>query len=257
VFTEVEREQLRTDLLARARADRRISGGAITGSGSIDALDRWSDIDLAFGLRDADQLTATLDDFTDFLRTRHGAIATIDVRREPWVYRVFLLSNTLQVDVAMAPATHFGALAPTFKLAFGEASDAPAAPLPDARELIGYGWLYGLHVRSSIARGRHWQALYMLNSMRDQVVALAELAAGLPAREARGIDRVPEVVRQSLEATIARSVSPEELRRAFGATTRALLNQVQGVDELLAQRLTPVMELLLDSAQPDGEPPHD
>jgi len=249
VFTPEEREELKAALLARASSDDRISGGAVTGSGSIDALDRWSDVDLAFGVREPDQLAPTLEDFTRFLRGSHGAIDTVDVRRDPWVYRVFLLPNTLQVDVAMAPASHFGPMAPTFKLEFGEARDARDALLPDARELIGYGWLYGLHVRSSIARGRPWQALYMLNSMRDQVVALVELAARLPAREARGIDRAPSEVKEPLEAAIPRSLEADELQRAFAGTTRALLSQVRLVDEALAESLAPVMQLLLDSAR--------
>jgi len=248
MFSPEEREALRAELLARARHDNRISGGAVTGSGSIDALDRWSDVDLAFGVRDRDQLLPTLEDFTQFMRDGPGAIDTVDVRRDPWIYRVFLLPNTLQVDLAMAPATDFGARTPSFRLAFGEARDAPHVPQPDPRELIGYGWLYGLHVRSSITRRRPWQALYMLNSMRDQVVALAELAAGLPAREARGVDRLPARVRKPLEATIAARLEIDELRRAFAATAAGLLRQARGVDPAFAERLGPVLKLLVRTA---------
>ena len=35
------------------------------------------------------------------------------------------------------------------------------------------GWLYALHARSAIARGRSWQADMMLAEMRNQVIALA------------------------------------------------------------------------------------
>src|SRR5207249_6328674 len=87
MFSPEEREALRAELLARARHDNRISGGAVTGSGSIDALDRWSDVDLAFGVRDRDQLLPTLEDFTQFMRDGPGAIDTVDVRRDPWIYR--------------------------------------------------------------------------------------------------------------------------------------------------------------------------
>jgi hypothetical protein len=254
MFSPEEREALTAELLLRARQDDRITGGAVTGSGSIDALDRWSDVDLAFGVRDSDQLLPTLEDFTQFMRGGPGAIDIVDVRREPWIYRVFLLPNTLQVDLAMAPATDFGARAPSFKLAFGKARDVPHVPQPDPHELIGYGWLYALHVRSSITRRRPWQALYMLNSMRDQVVALAELAAGLPAREARGVDRLPTKVKKRLEATIAASLDINELRRAFAATAAGLLCQARGVDPTLAERLEPVLQLLVRTAA-DQDPP--
>src|SRR5262245_40549124 len=165
MFSEAERERLRKELLELGRKDGRISGGAITGSASRDALDRWSDIDLAFGVRTADQLGAVLDDFTRYMQLEHDAVDTLDVRRNPWIYRVFLLPTTLQVDLAFAPATDFGALAPSFKLVFGTAREPRVLPARDPRELLGYGWLYALHARSSIARGRPWQALYMLNQM--------------------------------------------------------------------------------------------
>ncbi len=56
LFDVEDREALQAAVLADARDDPRISGAAITGSGSIGALDRWSDVDLAFGVRDGDDL---------------------------------------------------------------------------------------------------------------------------------------------------------------------------------------------------------
>src|SRR5438093_350587 len=157
--------------MARARHDNRISGGAFTGSGSIDALYRWSDVDLAFGVRDRDQLLPTLEDFTQFIRDGPGAIDTVDVRRDPWIYRVFLLPNTLQVDLAMAPATDFGARTPSFRLAFGEARDAPHVPQPDPRELIGDGWLYALHGRWRRPRLTRFVPAEALSHMAQEVTA--------------------------------------------------------------------------------------
>src|SRR5689334_7345797 len=110
------RETLRAELLSDARADRRISGAAVTGSASVGAQDRWSDIDLAFGVRDAAELPAVLADFTATMYREHGALHHLDVPAGSWIYRVFFLANTLQVDLAFAPAADFGAKAATFKL---------------------------------------------------------------------------------------------------------------------------------------------
>jgi hypothetical protein len=248
MFRERDRDNLRRDLLERAALDERISGGAITGSASRDELDRWSDIDLAFGVDDAEQLLPALDDFSAFMRQQHDAIDTVDVRRDPWVYRVFLLPSTLQVDLAFAPASHFGALAPSFRLVFGSAKEPrPMAP-PDEREMLGYAWLYALHVRSSIARGRPWQALYMLNQMRDRVLALACAAAGLPTSEARGADGLPATLTKRLEATVPRSLADGDLLSAFTSTANALIDQARRVDAALAERLDPVIKLLVATA---------
>jgi predicted nucleotidyltransferase len=50
MFTEGHRHRVRARLIERARLDDRITGAAITGSAARDAEDRWSDIDLFFGV---------------------------------------------------------------------------------------------------------------------------------------------------------------------------------------------------------------
>ena len=149
MYTSAQRDELRRELLALARADARITGGAITGSASMDREDAWSDIDLAFGIRRADELPGVLQDMTEHMYARHGAIERLDVTREPWIYRVFILPSTLQVDLAFAPADAFGARAPTFRLVFGVAQEPRPLGAPIVEELIGYAWLYALHARSS------------------------------------------------------------------------------------------------------------
>jgi hypothetical protein len=247
VFTPEERDALRAELLARARSDPRISGGALTGSASVAAEDRWSDIDLAFGVREAAQLREVLEDFTSYMRDARGALEHLDVLRDPWIYRVFLMPSTLQVDLAFAPAAHFRARARTFRLDFGQAAEASHIADPDPRELIGYGWLYALHGRSSIARGRRWQAEYMIGLMRDQVLSLACVRLGLPAREARGTDRLPADVTRPLEAALIGGLQRAELLRAFGAATEGLIGEITKVDEALATRLTPTLVALAES----------
>jgi predicted nucleotidyltransferase len=49
VYSPDERDRLRDALVAAARRDERIAGAALTGSASVGAADRWSDVDLAFG----------------------------------------------------------------------------------------------------------------------------------------------------------------------------------------------------------------
>jgi hypothetical protein len=158
---------------------------------------------------------------------------------------VFLLANTLQVDRAFWRAAEFGAIAPTFQLLFGTATDRPFAPTPTAGELIGLGWLYALHARSSIERGRVWQAEYMISGVRDQVLALLCLRHGVPAVQGRGIDLLPVDSTAPLAGTLVCSLDINELRRAFGLVGEALLAEIEQVDAGLATRLAgPLTELL-------------
>jgi len=220
-----------------AKADRRISGVAITGSAARDALDEWSDIDLAFGVADPARLREALGDWTDRMHDEHGAIHHFDVTRGSWIYRVFLLRSTLQVDIAFAPAADFGALSSTFQLVSGSSVDLPQGQPPPADEMIGMGWLYALHSRSCIQRGEVWQAEYMISAVRDQALALAALRHGLPAVQGRGFDKVPDGVKAAFEGALVRSLEVDELRRAFRAATGCLLNETRHTHPELAARL--------------------
>lgn len=244
MFTPEERETIATEILEAARSDGRITSGAMTGSASVDKADQWSDIDLAFAVAYGHGVETVLSDFSERMYKQHGALHHLDVPSGTWIYRVFFLANTLQVDLAFAPEADFGARGPTFKLLFGEAKPLPQPGLPQAETLIGWAWLYALHARSSIARGKVWQAEYMISGMRDQVLSLACLRHGLPAREARGVDQLPEEVTRPFEAGLVRSLDPFELTRAFRVVAEALIQEADTLDKNLAIRLTPALRSL-------------
>jgi predicted nucleotidyltransferase len=245
MFTPEARDELRDTLIAAARADERIASAALTGSAVIGATDRWSDVDLALGVDAAADYTQVVADWTDRMYRAHGAVHHLDVVHEGILYRVFLLASTLQVDLAFWPAAEFGATGPTFRLLFGTANERSPRPPPAAAELIGLGWLYALHVRSSIARGRAWQAEYMLSAARDQVLALICLHHGLSAVEGRGIDSLPPEATAALAGALIRSLDITELRRAFGVVSDALIAETERADAGLANQLAvPLRELV-------------
>jgi hypothetical protein len=111
-------------------------------------------------------------------------------------------------------------------------------------DIIGMGWLYALHARSSIERGRVWQAEYMISGVRDHVLALACVRHGVAASQGRGVDLLPTEVTEPMAATLVRTPDGMELRRAFRAVTAALLTEIGYADASLAERLTaPLREL--------------
>jgi predicted nucleotidyltransferase len=235
--------------VAAARADGRITGAALTGSAARDAEDRWSDLDLAFGVGDAAQLRDTLSDWTDRMYRDHEALHHVDVVVGASVYRVFLLANTLQVDLAFSPAEEFGARAPTFRLLFGTSVDMPHVPPPAAAQLIGIAWLHALHARSCIERGRTWQAEYMISGVRDHALALACLRHNLPAVQGRGLDRLPGELKKRFEPALVRTLESNELRRALAAGIEELLTEIRHADHDLGGRLeAPLTQLTQPSA---------
>jgi len=79
MFTADSRERIRTEIMDWAKKDTRLSGGAVTGSATVDRLDTWSDIDLAFGVRGTTQVHEVLDSCTSRMYETYNAIHHLDV----------------------------------------------------------------------------------------------------------------------------------------------------------------------------------
>jgi len=237
IFSSQQREQIRGQLVSAAKTDSRIVGAAHLGSAALGLEDRWSDIDLALCLAPDADLNEVLVDWTRHLYRDHAAVATCDVRRGNILYRVFLLDNTLQIDLSFWPSTELRAIGPKFQLIFGAAANPMPSPVLDSRDLIGMAWLYALHVRSSIERSRLLQAEHMLSGMRDNVLALVCMRHGVPAVQGRGLDDLPEDQRRQAAESLARSLEPVELTRAFRVIMRNLVEEVGCADADLATKL--------------------
>ncbi len=228
---------MRQQLVSAVQNDSNLCGAAHTGSRASSRLDRWSDIDLALGLKLTASHEQVVNEWTERLY-QHGAVAHVDVMRGATLFRVFLLNNTLQVDIAFWHSEDFAAIGPNFRLIFGEAKPPRPSPPANPQALIGMAWLYALHVRSSLARGRILQAEYMLSGMRNHVFELASLRCGVIAHQGRGLDDLPSSERDNAAACVPRSLEHSELQRAFQSTMRFLLKEVQAVDSALCARLS-------------------
>lgn len=238
IFTADERERLRDELVSAAQNDPHLCGAAHTGSAASSRLDRWSDIDLVLCLASAASHEQVVAEWTDRLYDQHGAVAHVDVMHGATLYRVFLLKNTLQVDVSFWRAEDFGPIGPNFRLIFGEANPPRPAPQPNPHTLIGMAWLYALHVRSSLERGRTLQTEYMLSGMRNHICELTCLRCGVIAAQGRGLDDLPVAERDAAAACLPQSLEPSELKRAFQKAMQALLEELRHVDGELEARLS-------------------
>ncbi len=182
-----------------------------------------------------------LADWTAVFSRELGALHHWDLRSGASIYRVFLLPTGLEVDVAVTPQAEFSARGPQFRLLFGPTRQGEPAPQPDAQYLIGLGWHHVLHARASIERGKPWRAAYWIGELRNHIVELACRRLGEESFHARGADRLPAAVTESLTATLVRALDAAELRRALAAATACFIGELAAWDAALAARLTPVL----------------
>ena len=149
LFSVEERERLRARVLEWAATDERVVAGAVVGSLALGDGDRWSDLDLTFAVADGTPVTAVLADWSDALAREFDAVQLFDVPSGAFLYRVFLVPGCLQFDLSFAPASAFGAAAPTFRLLFGTAVETAHAEPPPAHELFGQAVHHALRAASA------------------------------------------------------------------------------------------------------------
>jgi hypothetical protein len=239
VFTVAERDRVRGRLLELAEHDPEVVAAAITGSYVADGGDEWSDIDLAFGIRG--ELVQALARWNDVLYGEFGAMHDWDLPWGPTIYRVFLLPEWLQVDIAFTPESEFGPRGPNWRTVFGETVDVSPTKPASSDELIGWAWVLARHAHTCIARRKPWQAEWCIASVRENILALACLRLGYPIRYAKGADLLPHELTQPLEATLVRSLDDDELRRAFGAATTAFATELEASTPTLAATIGPML----------------
>ena len=242
MFTTQHRDDVRRHVLELAKADPRVTGGALTGSTAFSSGDARSDIDVAFGVVDGISLESILDDWTQALDQAFGVLDHFDLPSGPSIYRVFLLSSGLEVDVAVTPAEKFGPRGPNFRPLFGTHQELEPMPPPDAHYLIGLAWHHVFHTRSCIERHKPWQAEYWISELRNHTLALACLRLGESAVHGRGIDRLPAAVTAPLADALVCSLDEPELRRALAAATRCLTDELETWDAALCARLKPLLQ---------------
>src|SRR5260370_39275652 len=136
MFTVEDRRRVRESLLEKARQDGRVVAGAEIGATARGGGDRWSDLDLTFGVADHASTAEVLVDWTSDLAATFAAVHLFDVTFMSSVYRVFLLPGNLQVDLSFTPRAQFGALGPKFTLLFGSAVERKFPGPPSAAHIF-------------------------------------------------------------------------------------------------------------------------
>jgi len=243
MFTILDRDRVRDYVLDLATADSRIVAGAVVGSLALGEGDRWSELDLTFGVADSVPLAKVLEDFTANLVDQFGAISLFDLPSGATTYRVFLFPGCLQFDISFTPASQFGAVGPTFRLLFGAATEK-AALLPQASHLFGYAVHHALRARFSIERGRYWQAEYWTSAVRNYALSLACVRRGLPASYGRGVDDLPQGLRDAALGAVCRTLDRDELLQALGRSIDLLLGEAEDVPTL-AKAVEPQLRQLM------------
>ena len=250
MFDVGEREGLRARLVDAARQDPHIDAAALLGSAAAGTEDRWSDIDLALLLSPGVQPAAVADEWTEHLQQEETVVDHLDIHASGALYRVFLLASTLQVDLSFWPHGGFVTGGAPVQLLFGQQAD-PETPAVDEDPMnhVQMAWLYALHVRSALARGRSWQAVWMLEGIRNRLISLYCRRHDLPTHEGRGVDALPGPVRAELSTTLAPTTDHGDLCHIFRVLVSLLLAETERQALPVAAGLRQALDEVVVSAE--------
>ncbi len=243
MFTVEDRDRVRDRLVQMSCADPRLVAGALIGSTAGGGGDRWSDLDLTFGLADDTIIEDVLADWTTRLVNEFDAVHIFDLPHLSTIYRVFLLPNNLQVDLSFTPGNKFLGKGLKYDLLFGKALERDPAKPASAEQTFGLAVVYLLHAHACIARGRMWEAEYCISAARDQALSLACLHRGLKTSYGRGFDDLPRETLETVTGALVGSLEKTQLIGALGKCVDVLLQNSQDVSEL-AGRLGPQLRAL-------------
>lgn len=242
MFRIEDRERIRDLLIQKARADLLIVAAALVGStATATGGDRWSDLDLTFGVAAGVPIGAVLEPWTRDVVAGLDAVVLFDLPVASTIYRVFQLPGALQVDLSFTPEAEFGARGPRFRLLFGRAMERPASPPPSPEHLFGLGVHYLFRSHTYIERGLLVQAEHWIHEARYQALTLACSRLGLDVTYGRGFGALPADVTDSLNGALVRDLTEDELRRALAAAAAGLLREAQTMPELVS-RVRPMLE---------------
>jgi hypothetical protein len=234
VFTVASRDRIHARILEIARCDEQIVAGAVVGSLATGKGDRWSDLDLTFGIAPEASTLEILDRFGALLAQEFGAVHLFDLPHRETLFRVFLLQGCLQVDLSVTPISHFGPYGPNFHLLFGSHAENLSTSNanttgPPAEQLLGYAVHHAVRARFCIERGRFLQAEYWLSAARDYTLSLACLHRSLPLHYGRGFDQLPEEIRTVAADGLVKSLDRAELLRALKSVVSGLLPELEKI----------------------------
>ncbi|MBD79536.1 MAG: hypothetical protein CL840_11515 [Crocinitomicaceae bacterium] len=252
LFKEEERTALYNQLVQIGQLDNRIIGGALVGSFAADKQDKWSDLDISFGIKGDINPKKVLDKWADLLSMDYEIIHYFDVPHSLAIYRVLLFSSGLEVDLSVIPESEYGPKSPNFRLLFGRALENKKFPNPSIEKLRGWGWHHVMHANSSINRGKLWQAEFWISNLREHIIALKCLRFGLPSAHGRGVDQLPKSELNYLDKTLIKAIEVKELRTSLNSSTQLLVEEIAKSNKTLAGKLTKIFKKALGNDYQNG-----
>lgn len=266
LFSAEDRQQVLDAMVALLRADARVAGAILVGSGAYGFRDRFSDIDLCVVVTDAEDVFPAFREFGAAIARQLPILQQRESPRGNNSYlHIVLLENYLECDIGFVAldnlrATrkhwqviydHSAQLEPLMAASWAETA-APASVRERYQPLLHDSWYYIIHAAVAVRRHEPWRALTMLEDIRRHTIDLRGIRDGYETKMGREVDVLPASFLNRLTASLPTSLDGQEILRALGVAVELFYNEVRELEQLhggdhatvLQERMTAFVELI-------------
>lgn len=241
MFSVAERDETLHALKTLLQSDSQIIGLVLVGSGATDFQDASSDINLLVIVDPASTIFEVFQRVHLAFKEQFTPLVSHHLSY-PDEYRWWLmLSNYLPLDFHFVRPGHLVLYQEAWKVLLDRAGDLPHRlehavraesddPVEAYRRVMHTIWLPIVKCVAAIRRKRVWQAMYLLEDLRERAVELAALNHQVTLHDYAGVDDLPEMFLVRLKHTLPTSTSIPALRRALRMTTDLLFTEASSLE---------------------------
>lgn len=246
-FTPAERDDTLSWLVAEARLNTDFVGCVLVGSGATGFADAFSDIDLVIAVDNSAELPVVSDRWRDYLLEQLSVLAYAPAPRGANVIlHNFYLTNYLEINNCLLSLSSLSATRPRYRVLWDRsgtmqgipdrswAERSAVSPLAVYYDQRRAGiWHYLNHAHVALRRGKLWQALSDLDSIREQIVHLHAYRHALEPHRNRDVDCMGPDFLAKLSSLLPAQLSAREIRVRLVAAARLFFEESMCVCALL------------------------
>ncbi len=260
VYSAEERKGILDLIIDQAKADERIDGCILVGSGSYGFADQYSDIDICMVASNKIDIPGLSSDWKEKVKSLLPVFWYCKSERGPDILLDnFFLNNCLEINMCFLRHEDLEATKPNWKVVF-DRTDSMDSKMSATwarnrarnnlrqyyEERIAAIWHYINHAFVASKRKRYWQALSDIEEIRNQTIKLHGLRKRLVTKRNRDVDKMDSDFLKEIEGTLVAEMRKGAINSAIGKVVSCFFAEAHSVEEELNLDNSELLEKKMD-----------
>lgn len=274
LYTTEDRKQVMETLVALLKADTRVAGAILVGSGAYGFRDRYSDIDLCVAVTNAEDVLSAFCEFGAMVAQQFSLFQHEESPRGHNSYlHVFLLENYLECDIGFVALENLRATRKHWHVVFDRSDQLdqlmestwaettiPKISPERYQSKLNDIWYFIMHSAVAATRNEPWRALTLLEEVRRRTLDLRGIRDGCETKLAREVDGMSARFLHRLAESLPISLNSREILRALEVAVEMFFTEARELDHIhgedhpmvLQERMMTFVELIAVGKEAEG-----